>query len=311
MNDKVTRTTIFGVMFIIVLVSFYAMAISSKDEIMIIITMVFAGFLLLLNIGFMIKNSNKTRLMKKKIMKKEVLTMNHHPLEVFLINKIWHHKKDLLSTRQIHAGLLYSIKKQELIYSEKGLKINADVAQLSEYSRKVIEMAFLNEIECKQSAGMKSDRLNKIKAENKFTEIAELKTNMKNNCKNRNILFEMIDVVKGKYFTNIEGNGAAFLMILTVFTAILEFVLAVAFVEDTKVEVFYISVSLSIVLIGTITSKYRERVTLQENKIEEISNILNYIDGISKSETNEIDQIYLYSLNKLVKIEEITKNFME
>ena len=311
MNDRVTKTTIFGVMFIIVLVSFYAMAISSMDEILVLITTILASFLLLLNIGLMFKNNAKTKLMQKKIIKYDVVEVDNHPLEVFVINKIWYHKKDLLTPRQIYAGLLYSIKKQELILSDKGIKINSNIERLPEYSRKVIEIAFLNPIECKQSEKLKLDRLNKIKTDNYFIETDELKKNIGENCKNRNLLFLMIDDVKEKYFTNIEGNNAAFLTILTVFVAILEFVLAIAFVQEATPENFYVPLTLSILLVGTVTNQYRERVTFQENKINDISKIINYISYIGNSEVNEIDQIYLYSLNRLVNHKEISKTFIE
>lgn len=310
-SNNVYKIAIINIAFFIITIAVYGTAINTNNHLLLLITAFFAIVLIILNLLWVFKNKKKTNEMRKLILKKDITNLEYNPLEVFLIDKIWYHRKALLTHKQIYSALLYEISLGNLIYENSKIKINKEIEFLNilKIDRISIEIAFLNSTEIKQNDQLKLEKLEKLQKEEHYLTLDDIRKNINDNCKNRSLFYDLIKDIKKEYFVDIENDSSAILTMITWLCIILEFAIGVKYVNDATVLNFYLPISLAIILCILITSKYRERVILKDDKKEEITKILNYIKYIETNKDKKIDKIYLYGLNKLDENDEIVKIF--
>lgn len=311
MNNKGSRVSILFVVAALMVTSLYALTISDEKEILIIGTSVFSGFLVLVNFIIIFKNMSVVNKNKRKLSNKEVKKINIHPLELFLINRAWKHSKELLKDFHIYAGVRYELEKGHIVVVNNSIMIEeeTDLSKLDKYSLKIIEMAMLDSTEYMQLSSMRLTKLNKLKKDKQVVTIDEIKNNIKENCKNRNILTKLSEEVKIEYFDNDEGSFGAAIMLLTGFTAILSFVMAISFIQSDDILKFYLPLTAAVILIGTITSGFRDRAAIKEDKIHDMSIVINYIKSMNSLDNNAYNEINKYVLGLLPENNDIVKIF--
>lgn len=309
--EQTMKTLVVAAIFFVILVAIYSIAISTSNELLLIVTAVITSVIILFNLILVSKNKKKTNNMRKMILKNNIGSSNLNPIEIYLVDKIWYHKKGKLSYRQIYSALLYNISEGNIVYngSKLGIKNNFKFDNLSEIDRFTLEIAFLDAIEFKKNDKLKDEILLKLQKEDLFLTMEDIKRNIDNNCKNRSAFYDLLSVIKSKYFVDIEGGNEAVLTIFSWICVILEVVLGISYINDGSILGFYLPISLAFILTFLTTSKYRERVVLKTDKKEEISDILNYIRSFDDNSSNNIDKIYLYALNRLKDTDNIFKIF--
>lgn len=309
--EQTIKVMIAVIAFFVILVTIYSVTIKTNNEILLILTATITIIIIIFNLLLVSKNKNKTNNMRKMILKKDIDSININPLAIYLIDKIWYHKKGKLTYRQIYSGLIYNISEGRIVYDDSKMKINDNfkLSELSKIDRFTIELAFFEATEFKQNDKLKDEKLTKMQIDNISLPIIDIKKNIEDNCKNRAAFYDIFSIIKSEYFVDIEGGNEAILTIFSWICIILEVALGISCMKVGSILGFYLPISLAFALTFVITSKYRERVVLKTDKKEDISDILNYIRNLDNNSSNNMDKTYLYALNRLNDTDKIVKIF--
>jgi len=294
MKKNLQKILIVG--YLVVFIALVIASIVTKDEILLISTSVALAILVLLNLRYIIINQKKIRSIN--FHDNEVTKSDLHPLELYLIDCIWNHKKKRFNKNQIYGAVLYELEVGHLVQIDKGITISKDIdlEKISIYSLITIEMALLENIDCRKNKKLKLDILKKIQKENILILTENFHSNISDNCLDRNLFYEQVEDMKKMYFNNIEDENAVYLTIVSWVSVILSSAFIIMFYNEASLFNFYLPICLAVLLVGTITSNYRERVTIKNNYNNFINESLNYINYLKNYKKSRINDIYAYCL---------------
>lgn len=295
---KLIKYRILTIAFLIVLIILMMSAVKTENEILLISSSVAIGILFLLNLRYVIINKKKVDSIR--VYEKEVRCTDLHPLELYMLDRIWYHKKKKFSREQLYAAVLYEIEEGNLLLTDKGIKISPkiDLEQLSPYSSVTLEMSLLERIDCRKIKRLKLNKLKSIQEEQIAIVIDDINSNIKENCLDKELFYELMTDMKNNYFEEIETKTTVYLTISSWICAIATIPFVFAFQEKATILNFYLPIGLAVLLVATITSKYRERVTIKEGNKSFVFDTLNYIKYLSNPEKNKTNEIYAYCLEK-------------
>lgn len=304
-STKSNRNLGIAIILLVLLVILYYVLISSGSYLLELIGLVVTGFFLLGNIYYIIKNKSIMKKSKKMVKKVSGASTSKNPLEVYLISAIWNHQKITVGEGQIAASLLYEISEENISFADNQFVISSkiDLSSISESQMYLFETVFLDATSNQQNVESRLKKLEKMQQEKTLVPLVLIAENIKNNIRNKDRVHSLTITVRDKYFDAVENEFTALLTILSIGIAFLNLIEAITFMKVATLENFYIPVVLAFLLVFTITSKYRERVLLKKDKIEEITQVLNYIHFLSEKEIKASDKVYLCSLGLLSKEE--------
>lgn len=284
--------------YLVVLAVLVGATVKTESDNLLIASSVMMGILFLLNLRMVLINSRKVKSMN--IYKKDVVSTDLHPLELYMIDSIWHHKKKKFSKRQIYAALLYEIELNNLEYTDKGIGISPNVRleQLSVYSLITMEMVLFNKVDCRKIRRLKVAKLRNIQAEGISIVMDDVKANIASNCSDTHLYYEQTIDMKNKYFEDIESKATVFLTIISWISVLLTVLIVIHFCNQATIINFYIPTTIAVLLVATLTSKNRERVIIKESARLLVIDALNYIEYLSRAEETRINQLYAYCLEK-------------
>lgn len=289
---------IFMFVYAVAVFAVFIIATKNNSDVMLIISSCLIGFLVLLNLLYIFINVK--RVSSFKILNNKVTSTNLHPLELYIIDCIWNNKKKKFNKRQIYGAILYEMECGNLIYNGNGIKIspNVDIDKLSIYSLMTFEMSLLNRIGCRKVRRLKISDLKELQRDDAAVIMEDLLSNVDGNCQDTDLFLERMNVIKEKSFREIEGKRTVFLSLTSWITVFASLIFMIKNINDGNMLNLYLPVILSVALAFTLTSKYRERVVIQKDDKEFISNTLNYIEYLKNPENNKTNEIYGYCLGK-------------
>lgn len=304
-NEKNIGSLVIAVILLILIVIFYYVLISSKNEILELVAIGISSFFLLANIYYIIKNQSIMKKSKKMVKKINLENISKNPLEVYLISAIWNHRKITIGDGQVASSLLYEISEEHVVFDNEQFSISSDldIEKLSKCQKYIFYTVFLDSISNQQNEETKLNKIRKMQKEKTLVPLVVASENIKSNLHNRDNVHNLTIQVRDEYFETVENDFTALLSLLTIGVALLNLIEAITFMKVAAIENFYIPVILAFLLVFTITSKSRERVLLKEEKVEEITRVLNYIHLLSKNLGKAKDKVYLCSLGLLSKEE--------
>ena len=303
---KLIKYRILTIAFLIVMFALVMCSIKTENELLLIVYSILIAFLVLLNLRYVI--INKKMVNSVKIYKKAVRETMLHPLELYVLDRTWYHKKKNFSKNQIYAAVLYEIESGNLELTDKGIKISSKInlEELPKYSLVTLEMSLLDRIDCRKIRRLKISKLKELQSEKISLVIEDIKSNVSDNCLDKDIFYELMSEMKSKYFKEVESATVVYLTIISWICVFLTTIFAFAFYNKETLLNFYLPISLVVLLVATITSKYRERVIVQDNDRTLVFDSLNYISYLKNAERNKINDIYAYCLEKNMDIQTIS-----
>lgn len=282
---------------IAILVVFISAANTNKESLLIIVSGLI-GFLVLLNFIYVIVNISRVK--SVKLTRNGTVSTNLHPLELYLVDCIWNNKKKKFYRRQIYGSLLYEIECGNLIYTGGGIKISPDVniEKLSVYTMITLEMSLLDRIGCRKVRRLKIHDLKELQKDDAAVIMEDLIKNIDSNCQDVDLFNEQMNIIKKEYFKEIEGKKTVYLSLVSWLCVFVSPIFMIKNINNGDILNLYLPVGLAVILVATLTSKYRERVVIKKTKKEFISEVLNYIEYLNTAKNNKIDEIYGHCLEK-------------
>ena len=295
---KSIKYRILTIAFLIVICALMISAAKTENEILLISSSCIIGVLILLNLRYVIVNSKMVS--SVKVLKKDIVSTNLHPLELYILDCVWYHKKKRFSKEQIYASVLYEIENGVLIQTEKGIKISnkIDLKEMSIYSLKALEMSLLEKIDCRKIDRLKMAKLKTLQDDEISIVIDDLNSNIVDNCMDKENFYTLLNIMKEEHFVEIESSMTVYLTIASWACAVLTIPFVFAFFDKATFLNLYLPIGLVVVLIATITSNYRERVMIKEDSKNYLFDNLNYIHYLNVPRDNKKDIIYSYCLGK-------------
>lgn len=275
------------------------MASKSTNDVYAIVVNILLLLLIIFNLKYVILNYSKFKL--TKIYNKNLDEIDIHPLELYLINSVWYHKKQSIGSKQIQGAVLYEIEKGNLILEDDKINISPKVNldKVPEYTLLTFSLALLKKTDARKIAKYKKTIF--LNQQKKGISLKKMNNNIKQNCADLDLYYKLTDEIKEKYFDNIESYNTVYLTVaswLTIFvTAVLVYF---SFVKPTILN-FFLPAGFATLLLATLTSKYRERVTIKPGFHDKICDTLNYISYLKRKDKSKINDIYAYTLNKPCK----------
>ncbi len=292
---------------LIIIVALVIAALTTKNDKVLLAVSGVMVLLILLNLKYIFINKKKHAAVH--LIKREVTSTDIHPLELYIINTIWCHRKKRINREQIYASLLYELLQKHIIVDEKGVKIPNDVNldNVSIYTLMTYEMALLDKIDCRKIRRLKIAKLKSLQSEEVAITLEDLNNNIVENCSDTHLFYERMTEMNEQYFESIESFSTVYLTLISWFMVIISTLFLFTFFENATIINFFLPLSLTVILVATLTSKNRERVTIKTEQLYFISNALNYINYLENSEKSRVNDIYAYCLgktndNKYIKI---------
>lgn len=304
-NRKKTDTSvvslkykIVAMIYLVVLFVLIVSSVKTENQTLLILSSIAISILILLNLRYIFINKKMVSTMK--ISNQVVTETNIHPLELYIIERVWYHKKKKFTKDPIYASLLYEIGKGNLELTEKGVKISSKISleELSSYSLKTFEMTLLEKVDCRKSDKLKRAKLKGMQEEQFLVAIEDINLNISENSVDTDNFYKKMMEIKSKYFEDIESSKSVPLTIVSWACTLMSLLFVFTFYNRATLLNFYLPIVLVVLLVATITSKYRERVIIKKDAKEFINNALNYINYLENPERNKINEIYAYCLDK-------------
>ena len=289
---------IVAMIYLVVLLVLVIGAVKTENQMLLISSSIAISILILLNLRYIVINKKMVSAMK--ISEQVVTETNLHPLELYIIDRVWYHKKKKFTKASLYASLLYEIEKGNLELNEKGLKIssNINLEELPSYSLKTLEMTLLEKIDCRKNDKLKRTKLKSLQEEQTLVVIEDVNLNISENSVDADNFYKKMIETKSKYFEDIESSKTVPLTLVSWACTLISLLFVFAFYNKATLLNFYLPIVLVVLLVATITSKYRERVIIKKDAKEFINIALNYINYLKNPERNRINEIYAYCLEK-------------
>lgn len=289
---------LFMIIYAVAILGVFICANKTDNELLLIVSSCLIGFLVIINLGYII--INKKRVSSVKLLNNRVTTTELHPLKLYIIDCLWNNRKKRFNKRQIYGAILYEIEQGNLVYTGSGIKLssNINIDNLSVYSLITMEMSLLDRIGCRKARRLKMRDLKEIQKEDSSIIMEDLLKNINDNCQDVDLFNEQMNIIKAKHFREIEGKKSIYLSLVSWLCVISSLIFMTNNFKDGNVLNLYLPVVLAVFLAATLTSKYRERVVIQKDDKEYISNALNYIDYLTTAENTRVNEIYGYCLGK-------------
>jgi hypothetical protein len=287
---------LFMFVYLVAIFVVFIMATKMNNDAILISASVLIGFLILMNLIHILINFKRVH--SVKLINNNISSTNLHPLELYIIDCIWNNKKKKFNKRQAYGAILYEIENGNLIYTGTGIKIspNVDIANLPIYSLITMEMSLLNRIGCRKTRRLKIHDLKEIQKDDATVIMEDLLSNIDGNCQDVEIFSEQMNLIKKQHFREIESKKTVYLTLVSWICVFASLIFMVKNINDGNVLNLYLPVGLAVILAATLTSKYRERVVIQRDDREFISDALNYMENLKRLENTRINEIYSYSI---------------
>ena len=216
MEFKSIKYRILTIAFLMVMCALMISAAKTGNELLLILSSCVIGILILLNLRYVIINNKMVS--SVKVLKKNITGTNLHPLELYILDCVWYHKKKKFSKEQIYASVLYEIENDVLIQTEKGIKISnkIDLNKLSIYSLATLEMSLLEKMDCRKIDRLKLAKLKSLQKDEISVVIDDLNCNVVDNCMDKEIFYTLMNIMKEEHFIEIESNMTLYLTIISI-----------------------------------------------------------------------------------------------
>ncbi len=288
---------LFLFLFAILMAMVYSLSISKNSLVWEWIALGVSILFLLINFCYSWRNQKKISRAEKRLPKVPIENLEKSPLELFLIDAIWHHQKVSIKDYQVAAEFRYALKTEKIIRTETGFCISSKIsfAKMDALSIFIYEISFLSRKEYLKGSKMKLERLQEIQKKKETFSREKILSHIRENLLVMKS-YPLLECVEKNYFVSLEDELSAKIQIGSIFLILFNFIEAIAFVNHATISNFYLPVIFSFCLVVLLTSKSRGRFVYQEEKREEMSNIFSYIEKVRREKK---DLLYLSVLGNL------------
>lgn len=272
---------LFILLSVVLLVVLYTFILSNSNPILEYVALGISIFLFFIHLFIILKNYHITNQSKRLIVGKNVYQVSNSLLESYVIFSICNYKRCVMTKKQIYFLIENEIELGHLLYDKETLQISPkwhlEDADIS--TKFLLKAVLLDSQSFQQSEETKWDKIVKYQEDKKRVPVIDVEDNITRNLSLTSSIRELLRDIKKKYFVEFDNKLGSSVTIISYLLILLNFVMAFTFLSAPTITNFYLPVGLSLLLGLVTTSKYQEKVVICGDKIEEVTNILNYMEN--------------------------------